>query len=130
MDELKTVLWIEEYSPDLGLPPGVWSDFVDGKIEIWNAARPLPGHETYRARFVRGIFFSIIRPEEEYAEQYRKRCRELDAKSFEFVTMEQVWEQLRVMVNEYAANGHIIDLDNFEQADLVRSYIGYRKRVG
>ena len=62
---------------------------------MYNAARPMPCHELHRGAFVRGIFWAVVVPDDEYAEGYRNRIRLLDGYRVEFVSQERVLTEMQ-----------------------------------
>jgi hypothetical protein len=112
---------IENYSRDLGIPAGVEQDARDGKVELWNAARPFPAHETYRGEFLHGIFYGVIYPEQEYADQYRKRARELDAHPIRFISRQHVLDTMQHYYDrEYP--DHDINVQDHDFRDVALAY--------
>jgi len=69
------VLIIEGFSRALGIPAGVEQDARDGKIELWNAPRPFSAHEHYTGEFMHGVFYGVIYPDRDWADDFRKDCR-------------------------------------------------------
>jgi hypothetical protein len=60
--------------------PQDWLDAVKaGTHELFNAARPFPAHHIYTGEFLHGIFYGLIDPGADYADEYRRRAVELDA---------------------------------------------------
>jgi hypothetical protein len=117
------VLIFENYTRPLGIPTGVEQDARDGKVELWNAARPFPAHETYQGEFIHGVFYGIIYPDQDYADEYRERAQRLDAHRVEFVSKETVMEYGRKVAEEYGA-----DPSDWDYKDILASYIGMRRR--
>jgi len=107
---------IEGFTRDLGLPeiPKEW--------EIYNAARPFPAHKTWQGEFLHGIFYGAIDPDEEYADEYRKRAKELDASRLTFISRESVerWGQ------SYCEK-HSISYDDFDFKTIARSYLQHHR---
>ena len=124
-DKLTKVLWIEGYSPCLELPKEVWQAFLDNEIELWNAARPLYGNAVHKGRFVRGVFYAVVEPGDEFAEGWRERNRSLDAQMVEFVSTEQIEGYRSEMAAEYG--DHVLDADYDE---IVMSYVNHRRHEG
>jgi len=125
------VLWIEGYSRCLGLPKHIWKAFLDGQIELWNAARPLystDGREgLLQGEFCRGAFYAVINPNNADAEGLRERNRSLDAQKLEFVSEAQIEKYRADMAAEYGPRPEILDAD---YKGIVTSYIGHRRRNG
>ena len=117
------VLVFEGYSRPLGIPNGVEQDARDGKIELWNAPRPFPAHETYNGECMHGVFYGAIYPDRDYADEYRQRAQRLDAHRIEFVSKETVMEYGRKVAEEYNA-----DPSDWDYKDILNSYIGMRRR--
>ena len=124
-DKLTKVLFIEGRTRCLKLPMGVWQDFLDGKIELWNAPRPLYGTETYKGEFSHGVFYAVVKPDDENAERWREENRRLNAWQVEFVSTGQIEAHRAKMAAEYG--DHVLDADYDE---IVMSYVGHRRHEG
>jgi len=121
--KLDTILVIEDYTRDLGLPAGVEQDARNGTVELWNTARPFPAHEHYQGEFLSGVFYGIIRPNGEYADKMREDAQRLDAHRIEFVSKATVMAYGQEKADEYA-----IDLGDWDYRDVVMSYVAERER--
>ena len=117
------VLVFEDYTSSLGIPAGVELDARDGKIELWNAARPFPAHETYIGEFMHGVFYGVIYPGQEYADEYRESAIQLDAYRIEFVSKATVMDYGRKVAEDYG-----VDPSEWDYEDILTSYIGMRCR--
>lgn len=117
------VLVFDEYTRPLGIPAGVEQDARDGRVELWNAARPFPAHETYRGEFIHGVFYGVIYPDRDYADEYRERAEHLDAHRVEFVAKDTVMEYGNKVAEEYGA-----DPSDWDYKDILTSYIRMRRR--
>jgi len=118
-----TIKLIEGYGRDLGLPPGVLADAKDGKVELWNTARPFPAHEHYRGDFLHGVFYGIIHPDAPDAEKMREGARSLDAHRIEFVSRERVLREMQAYYDEHYA-GHDIDVHAHDFKDVAMGWLG------
>lgn len=123
--KLTTILVIEDYTRDLKLPAGVEQDAREGKVELWNTARPFPAHEHYQGEFLRGVHYGVIRPDAEYADLMREDAQRLDAHRVEFVSKATVMAYGQELADEYE-----MDLAEFDYQDVVMSYVGKREREG
>ena len=116
---MQKVTVIDEYNSDLELPGGVIADARSGRIELWNAARPILGHETYHGAFRRGVFYSVIYPDRDYANEYRERTQQLDAYRIVFVQRHEVIDWAR----DYLAELEVEEtVEDFGYSDLVNWY--------
>jgi len=133
VDKLDKVLWIEGYSRCLKLPKEVWQAFLDGKVELWNAPRPLystKGKEgLHKGEFSRGVFYAEIDLEEGDHVLDAEKCREFnrrqDAHQLEFVP-ESAIEAYRQEMAEKHGN-FVLDA---EYDEIVMSYVNHRKHNG
>ena len=75
---------LEGYSREMQFP-----ELPEG-TEIYNAARPFPAHQEWTGEFLHGVFFGAIFPDQDFADEYRKRADALDASLIVFVTREEV----------------------------------------
>jgi len=117
------VLIFEGYTRDLGIPAGIEQDARDGKVELWNAARPFPAHETYNGEFMHGVFYGVIYPDQEYADLMRTDAQRLDAHRVEFVSKSTVMEYGRKVAEDYG-----VDPSDWGYEEILNSYIGMRRR--
>jgi hypothetical protein len=123
----KPIIHIEGYmSCPMPSEPGVFQGAMEGAFELYNAARPFPAHERYNGEFRHGVFYGVIYPDQEYANEYRKRAIELDAHKFEFVTREQVLETMQAYYDEHYSN-HGIDVRTHPFKDVAQSYLMHRR---
>jgi len=119
---MQTVLVIEDFTRNLGIPQGVEQDARQGKVELWNAPRPFPCHETYHGEFLHGIFYGVINPSADYADEYRKEAQSLDAHRVEFVSKADVMAYGNAKAEEYGA-----DPGDWDFEDIVMSYVRMRR---
>jgi len=116
---MQTVLVIEDYSRDLGIPQGVEQDARQGKVELWNAPRPFPAHEHYNGEFLHGVFYGVINPTADYADEFRRDAQRLDAHRIEFVSKADVMAYGKAKAEEYGT-----DPSDWAFEDIVVSYVG------
>ena len=119
---METVLIIEDYSRNLGIPAGVEQDARQGKVEVLNAPRPFPAHEIYQGEFLHGVFYGVIRPEADYADEYRQAAQRLDAHRIEFVSRETVQAYGDAKAIKYGVNP-----SDWDYEDIVVSYVEMRR---
>lgn len=84
---------------------------------VYNAPRPLMGHEGWSGEFVHGIFYAAVNPEGEYAEVYVKRNQELDGHIVRWVTKGEVLEWARRKFEDYGIR------EEFDCADYDDYYV-------
>jgi len=68
---------------------------------VYNAPRPLMGHEGWSGEFVHGIFYAAVNPEGEYADVYIKRNQELDGYIVRWVAKGDVLKWARRKFEDY-----------------------------
>jgi len=117
------VLVIENHTRDLKLPVGVEQDARQGKVELWNAPRPFAAHEHYTGEFMHGVHYGVIRPDADYADEFRRSAIRDDAHRVEFISADDVMAYGQSMADRYG-----IDVGEYDYADIVLSYIGMRRR--
>ncbi len=120
---MSTLKIIEGYSRDLELPKDWQSTAEAGTMELYNAARPFPAHHQHTGVFVRGVFWGMINPAEEYADERREKALKLDAHRVEFVKRATIEEYFRAKCKEYNA-----DFDSFEYDDMAESWMAGQRR--
>lgn len=109
---------VEGWTRDLDLPADWVERAKSGEVEIYNAPRPFPCHEDARGEFVHGIFYGIIDPNLNYADEYRQRAMDLDASLLVFVTRTEVETWGRVYCKELG-----VDYDDYEFDVIVRLFL-------
>lgn len=62
---------------------------------IFNAPRPLPGHVTWTADFLHGVFYAAINPHEKNAVWLAEQCISLDGWVIVFVDKEQIYREVQ-----------------------------------
>jgi len=72
----------------------------DGAI-IFNAPRPLHGHETWTGKFISGIFYAAVYPDREGSETAIDENIRLDAKRLEYFDRADVEAHARTLADEY-----------------------------
>lgn len=93
--------------------------------EVYNAPRPMYGHERWQGDFRHGIFYVAIDPEGDYADEYRQRTLQNDGHLCVWVTRDEVIEWAKGYCEKYG-----IDPDCFGYQDFVTSYVRHSKRGG
>ena len=109
---------IEGWTMDPGLPDEWVKRARIGEVEIFNAARPFPCHENKQGEFVHGVFYGIIDPKLDYAEEYKRRAIDLDASKLVFVSRAEVEAWGRVYCEELG-----VDYDDYEFDVIARSFL-------
>lgn len=113
---------IEGWTRDLGIP-AAWIEAAKlGEVAIYNAARPFPCHKMEQGEFVHGVFYGLIDPAQDYADEYRKRAIELDASQLVFIAQQEVERWGR----EYCEK-HGVDYDDYDFSDIAKSYLRHSK---
>jgi len=84
---------------------------------VYNAPRPLMGHEGWSGEFVHGIFYAAVNQEGEYADVYIKRNQELDGHIVKWVAKGDVLEWARRKLEDYGIR------EEFDCADYDDYYV-------
>jgi hypothetical protein len=102
-------------------------EYLDNGYTVYNAPRPLLGHELWQGDFRHGIFYAAVAPDDldEFgdAPTFHKRNRELDGYTCEIITKEAVMAYGVKVAEEYNRN-----LADFEYDDIVKSFVGWLGR--
>lgn len=88
---------------------------------VWNAARPLYGHEQWTGEFRHGLFYAAIDPCGESHQYFTVRNHELDGWICQWVTQEEVFQTVRSYY-ETRFPDQTVNWDNFEYTDFVNSF--------
>ena len=124
---MTTIHFIEGYHPEpLPNEPGVTQGAREGLYELWNASRPFPAHETYRGEFIHGVFYGVIYPDQDYADEYRHRAEQLDAHRIVFHTQDEVLTTMQAYYAEHYPD-HDIDVYEHKFSDAARSFLNHAK---
>lgn len=114
---------IEEWTRNLGIPD-VWIEAAKlDEVELYNAARPFPAHQTAQGEFVHGVFYGLIDPAQDYADEHRKRAIELDASRLVFVTRQEVEDWGRAYCKKYN-----VIYEDYNFSDIAKSYLQHSRR--
>lgn len=81
---------IEGWTRDLSIPVMWVEQAKAGEVELYNAPRPFPCHEDAQGEFVHGVFYGLIDPALDYADEKRRRAIDLDASRLVFVAKSDV----------------------------------------
>lgn len=98
---------------------------------VYNAARPLLGHWTWRGPFRHGVFYAAVAPDGDPVDEFgdaplmRKRNRELDGHVCVWVPRAEVMEYGREL-----AEKHSLNLSDFGYEEIVRSFLNAKEREG
>ena len=114
---------IEGWTRDLDLPVDWVARAKSGEVELYNAARPFPCHEDRQGEFVHGVFYGIIDPKLDYADEYRRRALDLDASKLVFVTRQEVEIWGQTYCKELG-----IKYDDYEFDVIVRSFLQHTRK--
>jgi len=104
-------------------------DSIPESWTIYNAPRPLLGHERWQAGFRHGIFYAAVTPvgdpadEFNDAPEFHRRNRELDGHVCVWIGKEHVMEYGKALAREYN-----VDLSEFDYQDIVCSFLDDRSR--
>jgi hypothetical protein len=115
---MKQITIIENFTHDLGLPDTWLENAKSGDWEIWNAARPFPAHLYHQGEFMRGIFYGIIDPAQDLADEFRQSAQDLDASQLTFVTQEEINTWGRTKCEEIG-----VDFEDFDYETIAESYL-------
>ena len=113
---------IENWTRSLGIPADWIEKAKSGEVELWNAARPFPCHQATQGEFIHGVFYGLIDPAQDYADEYRKRAEELDASLMVFITRKEVEDWGHVYCEKYG-----VDYDDYDFSDIAKSYLRHSK---
>lgn len=93
-------------------------EHVPDDWEIYNAPRPLYGHEHWKGHFRSGVFFVAIDPEGDYADEYREKTLQLDGHRCVFIdkSVIETWGRAR-------AAHYNVDFDTFDFSEIIRSFM-------
>jgi len=128
MAELRRVFLIEGTSREkIPHPPA--RDPFPANWRVFNAARPIPGTETWTGDFLHGIFYAAIDPQDPDADMWEKRCIELDGHLLVPIPRDEVMRWARAFYAEQYPN-HPIDWDNVDYRDVATSWLNYHKNLG
>ena len=86
---------------------------------VYNAPRPLMGHEGWSGEFVHGIFYAAVNPAGEYADVYCKHNQEIDGHVVRWVTKSEVLEWARRKFEDYGIS------EEFNCADYLEYVMMY-----
>ena len=113
------VLYIEDFHK----PDNKVFDLLKQGYTVYNAPRPLLGHEHWQGDFRHGIFYAAVAPDDldKYgdAPEFHKRNKENNGHPCEIVTRQTIMEYGTQVAKKYR-----IDLAEFEYEDIVQSYLG------
>jgi len=117
------VFYVEGYNtPD----PKV-TEFIQKGYTVYNAPRPLYGHELWQGDFRHGVFYAAVAPDnlDEFndAPTFHQRNQELDGYTCEIITKESVMAYGAKVAEEYNRT-----LADFDYEDIVRSFVGWLHR--
>lgn len=101
--------------------PDIMEGMKQGTLILMNAARPFPAHESYTGEFMRGVFYGVIYPDQEYADQYQARAIELDAHQLAFHTMDEVLEYCQQYYDEKYPGR--VNVHEHDPKDVIRSFL-------
>ena len=89
---------------------------------IFNAPRPLAGHETWTGDFISGVFYAAVFPDGERADWMIDQNIRLDAKLLSYFDKQDVIRCAREWAKEYDLTYYEL-LEYHDFADLVVHYI-------
>ena len=122
----KKVLFIEGFNE---IPPQV-REYLEKGWEVFNAPRPLYGHDEWVGDCRHGVFYAAVAPDGDPADEFgdapefRKRNRELEGWPCEIVPKSAIDAYEREMAEEYGADV----LATVSRKDLIVSYSQTRER--
>jgi len=119
-----TIRIIEGFTRNLGIPDEWVLRAKAGEIELYNAARPFPAHQTEIGEFVHGVFYGLIDPKADYADDYRKRAAELDAYRIEFISKATVETWGHAYCEQYGVN-----YDDYKFSDIAKSWLRHARQA-
>jgi len=90
MRTLQTFTHIAERPQDV---PAGWT--------IWNAPRPIYGHQEWQGEFVHGIFYVAVDPDGDFADKFIERNISLDAWQIEYITEAEAVNRIKAKYPEY-----------------------------
>lgn len=104
--------------------PAKICDLIERGWTIYNAPRPLLGHETWQGDFRHGVFFAAVAPDGDPADEFgdaphfHERNRQNDGYTCEIVSREAVMAYGVTVAEKYRITLADVDYD-----DLVQSYL-------
>ena len=119
------VLFIEGYHE---IPQKI-ADHIANGWTVYNASRPLLGHDHWQGDFRHGVFFAAVAPAGSEADEFNdhdlmhERNRQLDGHVCEIVTRAQIEEYGRQVAVEYD-----MGVASFRYDDIVQSYFNMREQ--
>jgi hypothetical protein len=114
------VLYVEGFNE---IPQKV-RDYIKRGWTVYNAPRPLLGHDHWQGDFRHGVFFAAVAPEGDPADefgdapQFHKRNRENDGHVCEIVSREAVMAYGARIAEKYK-----VTLADFSYDDIVTSFL-------
>ena len=119
---MNTIRIIDGWTRDLGIPAEWLNRARSGEAELYNAARPFPAHEATQGEFIHGVFYGLIYPDRDYADEYRQRAVELDASRLVFVGQAEVEAWGRAYCDKYG-----VTYEDYSFSDIAKSYLQHSK---
>lgn len=114
---------IEGWTRDLDVPSDLVSSLAsDEVVEIYNAARPFPCHQAWQSESVHGIFYGLIYPGREKAEEYRERALALGASHLVFVSQAEIEEWGRAYCEQ-----HGVRYEDFDFGAIARAFLHHNE---
>ena len=119
------VLFVEGFN-DI---PGKIADYLARGWTVYNAPRPILGHDTWQGDFRHGVFYAAVAPEDDPADefgdtpQFHKRNQDLDGYICQIVTEADVIAYGAMMTEEYG-----VTLADFSYEDIAKSCINWMRR--
>ena len=119
------VLFVEGYND---IPDKIRA-YLERGWTVYNAPRPLYGHETWTGDFRHGVLYAAVAPEGDPADEFgdapmfHKCNQDLDGHICQIVTEADVMAYGAKVAEEYKRN-----LADFDYEDIVKSYVGWLRR--
>ena len=102
-------------------------EYLEKGWTVYNAPRPLLGHELWQGEFRHGIFYAAVAPDDldEFgdAPTFHKRNQENDGHTCEIISKEAVMVYGAKMAEKYNLTLAEVDYD-----DIVQSFVGWLGR--
>lgn len=120
------VLYIEGFNE---IPDEI-RDYLERGWTVYNAPRPIMGHELWQGEFRHGIFYAAVAPDGDLADEFgdalefHKRNAQDHAFTCQIVTKDTV-----MAYGELIAKKYKVTLAEFDYEDIVASYLGHLGRT-
>jgi len=88
-----------------------------GNWIICNAPRPIMGHHEWQGEFIHGVFYAVIAPDMEHAEDMMETNRKLDAWQLVYTDFESARAAVKLRYPRYADK-----IDRLTDSQIIETY--------